>query len=271
LEKNIRKGECEMKNIKFELTENTINREGYTLYQIKACKAFVTSSGIEISEGELGGWVEKEENLSQEGGAWVWKDARVCGTARVYGDAEIWGAATIWGNAKVCGNAKVAGNSKISGNAVIKDGAEIWGNAKISDYAEILEDATIRDNAEVSGDAKIFGNAAIKGNSKVAGKAIIFGDSEVWGDAIITGCSKVFGDAKIGGDAFISSPDNVLSITPIGKYRVSLTLFKTKNNSIKVSYNWEIYTLEKFQSVMNDWTEEEIKIAKAAIEILGGC
>ena len=90
---------------------------------------------------------------------------------------------------------------------------------------------------------------------------------EIWDYSEIYGCSKVFGDAKIGGDAFISSPDDILTITPLGKYRVSLTFFKTKNDSIKISYNWEIYTLEKFQSVMNDWTEEEIKIAKAIIEV----
>jgi len=68
------------------------------------------------------------------------------------------------------------------------------------------------------------------------------------------------------GDAFISSPDNILTVTPLGRYRVSLTAFKTKENSIKVSYNWDIYTLEKFQSVMNDWTEEEIEVTKAVIE-----
>ncbi|NLI58047.1 MAG: hypothetical protein GX387_05925 [Clostridium sp.] len=49
-----------------------------------------------------------------------------------------------------------------------------------------------------------------------------------------------------------------------------MTVFRTKNNSIKISYNWDIYTLEKFESVMSDWTEKEQKIAKAAIEILGG-
>jgi UDP-3-O-[3-hydroxymyristoyl] glucosamine N-acyltransferase len=361
------KGECEMKNIKFELTENSMKWKGTTLYQIKALQAFMTKSGVRVSEGELGGWVEREENLSQEGRAWIWNNAKVCGTAKVYGDAEIWSNATIYGNAKVFSNAKIygdtitGGNAKVFGNATIcddasisgdariYDNAEIWGdariggdakvygeakvygnadiwgnaevsgkskisgnaeiwgnaeisgnsrvfgnakvagNAKISDYAEIYdnaeiwndakvwgdakvwEGAVIRDNAEVAGEAKIFGNAAIKGNSKVAGKAIIYGDAEIWGDAIISGCSKVFGDTKIGGDAFISSPDNVLSITPLGKYRVSLTFFKTKNNSIKASYNWDIYTLEKFQSIMSDWTEKEQKVAKAAIEILGGC
>ena len=193
-----------MKNIKFELTENSIKWKGYTLYQIKACKAFTTNGGVSVSEGELGGWIEKEENLSQEGSAWIWDEVKVCGTARVAGNAEI------------------------------------------------------------------FGNAAIKGNAKVYGNAKIYGDAEIWGDSEISGDSKISGDAKIGGDAFISSPDNIITIAPIGKYKVSLTVFRTKNNSIKVSYNWDIYTLEKFQSVMNDWTEKEQKIVKAAIEILGG-
>jgi len=91
------------------------------------------------------------------------------------------------------------------------------------------------------------------------------------GNAIITGSQKFLEIPKLGGDAFISSPDNLLTITPLGKYRVSLTFFKTKNDSIKFPTIGRIYTLEKFRSVMSDWTEKEIKIAKAAIEILGGC
>ena len=36
-----------------------------------------------IKIGDLGGWIEKEENLSHEGNAWV------CGDAEVYGNAEV--------------------------------------------------------------------------------------------------------------------------------------------------------------------------------------
>ena len=58
---------------KFELTtEQKINWFGRTLYRIKACISFTTTSGEEIKAGDLGGFVEKESNLSHNGKAWVW-------------------------------------------------------------------------------------------------------------------------------------------------------------------------------------------------------
>lgn len=58
---------------KFELTDNfVINALGIKLFQIKCTKAFKNAN-----EGDLGGYVEKEENLSQSGDAWVYGDARV--------------------------------------------------------------------------------------------------------------------------------------------------------------------------------------------------
>lgn len=87
---------------KFELTtEQKINWFGRTLYRIKACISFTTTSGDEVKAGDLGGFVEKESNLSHDGKAWVYGDAKVWGNANVYGDAEV------WGNANVCGDASV--------------------------------------------------------------------------------------------------------------------------------------------------------------------
>src|SRR5690554_492353 len=196
------KGECEMKNIKFELTENSIKWKGYTLYQIKALQAFTTSSGIEISEGELGGWVEKEENLSQEGRAWIWDNAKVCGTAKVYGDAEIWSNATICGNAKVYGNAKIYGDTITGGNAEVLGDATICGDARISGDARIYDNAEIWDAARIGGDTKVFGEAKVYGNAdiwgatKICGNSKISGNAEIWGNAIVWGNAKVCGNAK---------------------------------------------------------------------------
>lgn len=44
----------------------------------------------QLSDGALGGWIESEENLSQEGSCWVYGDARVYGNARVSGNGDIW-------------------------------------------------------------------------------------------------------------------------------------------------------------------------------------
>ena len=86
-----------------------------TLHRIRAVAEF----GL-VKIGDLGGWIEKEENLSHEGKAWV------CG------DAKVWGNAEVWGNAKVCGDAKVWGNAKVCGDA------EVWGNAKVCGDAEVF-------------------------------------------------------------------------------------------------------------------------------------
>nr|DAD74172.1 MAG TPA: Putative transferase, nesg, ydcK, Structural Genomics.38A [Myoviridae sp. ctplG2] len=76
---------------KFELTTESITFLGRTLFRIKALISFGN-----VKAGELGGYIEKEGNLSHEGNAWVCGDAWVYGDARVYGDA--------W----VCDNADIA-------------------------------------------------------------------------------------------------------------------------------------------------------------------
>lgn len=70
---------------KYILTDRClINDKGIKMFQIKCTKAF----GL-IKEGELGGFIEKEANLSQDGDAWVYGNARVYGNAWVSGDADI--------------------------------------------------------------------------------------------------------------------------------------------------------------------------------------
>ena len=86
---------------KFELTSEFItNIFGTKLFRIKALIEFGN-----VKAGELGGFVEKEENLSQDGNAWVYDSARVYDNARVYGDA------CVCGDARVCGDACVYGDA----------------------------------------------------------------------------------------------------------------------------------------------------------------
>lgn len=84
---------------KFELTEKyVVNELGTKLYQIKCTKTFEYAK-----KGELGGYIEREVNLSQEGNAWVSGDAQVYGDARVSGDAQVSGNACLKSNADHCG------------------------------------------------------------------------------------------------------------------------------------------------------------------------
>lgn len=69
---------------KFELTDEFVtNVFGKKLFRIKALVAFGN-----VEKGELGGFIEKEDNLSHGGNAWVSGNARVSGDARVSGNAD---------------------------------------------------------------------------------------------------------------------------------------------------------------------------------------
>ena len=76
---------------KYELTEETVTVYGKTLYRIRAVRDFGS-----VKTGEFGGYIEKEENLSHFGDAWVSGEARVSGDARVFGNAWVYGNAEVF-------------------------------------------------------------------------------------------------------------------------------------------------------------------------------
>ena len=69
---------------------------GIVLHRIRALVK-IEFGWTTINIGNLGGWIEKETNLSNEGNAWVFGNAEVSGDARVFGDAEVSGNAEVFG------------------------------------------------------------------------------------------------------------------------------------------------------------------------------
>ena len=105
-----------METKKYELTNESITLgNGTKLYRIRALRDFG-----DVKAGEIGGYVQGENNLSQEGDAWVYGNAEVCGDAQVCGDARVYGDAWVSGNARVYGDAEVYGNAEVCGDAQVK-------------------------------------------------------------------------------------------------------------------------------------------------------
>ena len=123
---------------KYILTDEIRKSNGKILHRIQAVRDFG-----KIQTGDLGGWIEKEGNLSHEGNCWIDNNAQV------YDDAHVFSNAQIYGNAKIYGNAHIYGNVQIYDNAWVYDNAHIYGNA------QIYGDAQIYSNANVYGDAII--------------------------------------------------------------------------------------------------------------------
>ena len=131
---------------KYELIlDDTIDFFGQKLFRIRALTSFGN-----VEAGDLGGYIQKEENLSENGDAWVYDDARVSGDTKVSGNARVSGNAWVSGDTKVYGNARVYGDAEVSGDASVSGDAKVYGNAKVSGNAWVCV------HAEVYGDAKII-------------------------------------------------------------------------------------------------------------------
>ena len=110
-------------NKKYEFTGEILNCLGRILHRIRALRDFGN-----VKAGDIGGWIEKEENLSHEGNCWV------------YDEAEVYGAAVIEDEAVIRDKAVVGGRAVVGGSAIVEDSAVVEGSAVVrttEDYIAI--------------------------------------------------------------------------------------------------------------------------------------
>src|SRR5574344_1011624 len=110
---------------KYRMTDETIKVNGHILHRIEA---LIDIPYAKVKAGDKGGFIESEENLSQEGNCWVGDDAQVSGNARVSEDARVSDKAWVSGNAHVYGNAQVFSNARVHGIALVHGNAQVYEN-----------------------------------------------------------------------------------------------------------------------------------------------
>lgn len=146
---------------------------------------------MNTNTGEVGGYIESFDNLSQEGECWVDFNSIVMDSALVADDSEVSSNSYITDNAIIGGSAKIV-DSMICGRAIISDNAQITGSY-------------------ISGESQIFGSAQIhlakiRGATMVGSNAQIKGSSEY--PIEIEGENWINGDAQINGHVQINKQDN---------------------------------------------------------------
>ena len=153
---------------KYKLTDETILHKSKTLYRIEALRDF-----NDVKKGDKGGFIECEDNLSQEGNCWIYD------------------------------NAKVFNNAIVRDNACVYDIAEVYGNAKVAMNAMVYDMANISDDARIESYAKVYGEADINGHAFIGGSTRVYEEAIVRGIVVIKGSSKIHGDVNITGDVYI--------------------------------------------------------------------
>lgn len=178
---------------KYAFTKETITINTHVLHRIKA----LINIGS-VCPGDLGGYIESEDNLSHSGKCWVFEGAYVFQ------------------------------NALVKDNAWIYDKARVFGNARVYDMSDVCDFAEVSENAYVYGNAHLFEHAQVSGNARVFDNGEVFANAHIYGDTIICGYTWVCGNTKL--DSGIWN-----KIKKVGgkRYIVSTTLKK-----ILVSDHW---------------------------------
>ena len=174
---------------KYGLTKDIMRIDGHFVKRIVALKSFG-----EIKKGVKGGWVQSEDNLSQEGNCWIYPDGVVAQHAVVKDNAQVYSgivsdSAIIKNNAvvgrthckfgkpSIMGTAVICENAQVHDNAIISDFAVMSGNANATDYARVEGHAIVTDDAHIFHYACMFDNAKLQDNSFLCGHAKIGGNT----------------------------------------------------------------------------------------------
>lgn len=118
----------------------------------------------DVRAGEIGGYIEKKDNLSQAGTCWIEGDAvcrgnaQICGASRVRKNAELKGEALVTGSSLIQGCCLIEGNSYIK-DAVIEENARVTGNAIVESQPDSRRYPVISGNSQIYG--SVIGNFEI--------------------------------------------------------------------------------------------------------------
>ena len=196
---------------KYKFTGHTMQYQGRTLYRIQALRSF-----NDVKVGDLGGWVESYNNLSQFDDAWIYDEAKVYDNAKIYDNAKVQDYAIVSGNAQIYNFANISDKAQISHKARIYDRAhvynyaqisgmaKIYGKAQIYGFAKIYGEARVNWESKVYNDAQVYDQAYISRTAEIYGKAKIYENAEITDEAKVYGHStEIFGNAIISGNAIV--------------------------------------------------------------------
>lgn len=228
---------------KYELLKDDYIKLGEsTAYRIRALKDFGN-----VKKGDLGGYIEKEENLSHD------RNASVFDNAYVFGKSVITHNAKVYGDANVGGNSSMYGVSRVSGNSTVT-------NSRIEGVAEVYGDATVH-NCELKDSSKVYDNAIVR-SATICMNAEIFGDAKVEGGShpssvVICDNAKIYDHARVeGGSTIIGGSVRVSSFCEIGGST-------TVGGDIELTSEFDIFTFQNpYSGNIFTWVEPSDKIYK---------
>ena len=144
-----------MNNKKYEMLmdeENTIEWKGHTLHRIRALRDFG-----DIRKGDIGGFVENENNLSHKGNCWIYDDAKAMDNSIMYDNSRICDKSELHDDSRMYNYTRMYDYSELHNNSIMNDDSEMhdiskmYGNSIMYDYSEMYGDSELNNKAKLYG------------------------------------------------------------------------------------------------------------------------
>lgn len=220
---------------KYGFTGETKELNGITLKQI-----------VRLGDGEIGGWIECEDNLSQDGRCWVDSTSMVYGRAKVSGDvlvehgSVVRDDAVVTGACVVCNKSTVQGRAKVNGyvyldNTFVADSTEISGycffyDSKVRGFAKVSEHVYCK-SATINGYSRISGNVTIKEGAVVTDSSDVSGNVTIGRKAKLSGCAFVVG-TDVKDDEEVHHQTLTIQGVPCSNYKMA-ALMKARGSDLE--------------------------------------
>ena len=187
--------------MKYKITDIEMSWHDHILHRIESLKDFTLINGKEIRKGDLGGWVESENNLSQEGLCWIYDECKMYENARRSGNSIGYGNSLQFGNSQQYGDSLQSENSRQYGNSLQ------YGNSQQFGYSHQFEYSIQYGNSQQFGYSHQYGNSQQ------------FGYSQQFGHSRQSGNSKQFENSKadkamhLSGNSLFKTKDDIVILT----------------------------------------------------------
>lgn len=162
-----------MSNPKFEITD--IAHEKYPfLHRIRALRDI----GEEVKAGDLGGFVEREDNLSfaSRDDSWIFNDAIAAGRSRVSRNSILRDRAIVCGSASISYGTEMTGDSRVEDSAVAC-GAMLLHHARISGNGIVTPSPDTNMAPSIGDNCSVYGK--VEGGVILAGSIVVINDETI--------------------------------------------------------------------------------------------
>ena len=223
---------------KYKLTDITMEFEGRTLYRIRALKDFSN-----VEKGDLGGWIQSEDNLSQKGYCWIYDNAKCMDDARMYDNSRMYDDSVMYDYSAILDDSRMYDNSEMHDYSVMYDYSAIFDNSRMYGHSVMYNDSEMHDCSKMHDYSRMYGSSEMCGKSEMFDNSEMHDCSEMCGDSKLKGREKLYGKLVSEVDNFIEinnkEGDMVTGVLKKGKMLFNIDYFEeiTKEELLDIIYN----------------------------------